>query len=110
MEKLSKKQEFVLDKIKLFIKKNGYNPSIRELCFLTNINSPATIHFHLKNLKRKGYIDYSYNKNRTIKVLDSKFDKDKVINDFLSRISNLEFEVERLNSIIETLEKHLLKT
>lgn len=33
-----------------------------------------------------------------------------VINDLLKRISNLEFEVERYENILDTLEKHLLET
>lgn len=69
MERLTKDQEEVLEKIKLFILKNGYSPSIRELCFFTNKNSPATIHYHLKHLKEKGYITYVEGKNRTIRVL-----------------------------------------
>ena len=108
MVELTKSQKEILDKIKLFISKNGYAPTVRELCFLTDRNSPATIHFHLKHLKEKGYIDFDYNKNRTVKLIND--NKDKVINDLLKRISNVEYETEKLNNIIEKLEKHLLKT
>ena len=69
-DKLGKEQQFVLEKIKLFISKNGYSPSVRELCFLTDRRSPATIHYHLKKLKQKGYITYLEGKNRTIRVLE----------------------------------------
>lgn len=72
MNNLSKEQQLVLDKIKLFIRKNGYSPSIRELCFFTDTNSPATIHYHLKNLREKGYITYQNGKNRTIRVLEER--------------------------------------
>ena len=68
MKTLTKDEEFVLDKIKLFIKANVFSPTVRELCFLTGECSPATIHYHLKNLKEKGYINYIDGKNRTIIV------------------------------------------
>ena len=103
MVELTKSQKEVLDKIKLFIEKNGYAPTVRELCFLTDRNSPATIHFHLKHLKEKGYIDFDYNKNRTVKLIND--NKDKVINDLLKRISNIEYEEERLNNIIKKVEE-----
>jgi len=69
MEKISEMQREVLLKIQNYIEENGYSPSVRELCKLTGKSSPATIHFHLKALKRKGYINYNERKNRTIRVL-----------------------------------------
>ena len=36
-------------------------------------------------------------------------EKDKTINELLKRISELEFEVERYEKMIDTLEKHLLE-
>lgn len=98
MEELTKTQREILNKIKLFMKTNGYAPTIRELCLFTKRNSPATIHCHLKNLKEKGYIDFNNNKNRTVRLIEG--DKDKVINELLKRISNLEYEIERLEKEI----------
>ena len=69
MNELTKKQIIVLNCITDFINKNGYSPSVRELCKLAGVNSPATIHTHLKNLKGKGYIAYIPNINRTIRVI-----------------------------------------
>ena len=70
MEKLTDKQEIVLDIIKDYIQEHGYSPSIRELCEIVGVNSPATMHYHLKRLKKKGYIDYIFNRNRTIRVIE----------------------------------------
>lgn len=67
MEKLSEDQQLVYDKIELFVRKNGYSPTIRELCFFTDKKSPATIKYHLEKLKEKGYITYVEGKNRTIR-------------------------------------------
>ena len=70
MEKLTDKQEIVLDIIKGYIQEHGYSPTIRELCEIVGVNSPATMHYHLKRLKKKGYIDYIFNRNRTIRVIE----------------------------------------
>ena len=40
-----------------------------ELCKELDLNSPATIHFHLKKLAEKGYIKKASSKNRTIELL-----------------------------------------
>ena len=68
MEQLTDKQEKILTVIKKFIAENGYAPTIRELCNLSNRKSPATIQEYLITLKEKGYITYELGKNRTIRI------------------------------------------
>ncbi len=65
MEKLTGKQKFILDILKKMIAKNGYPPTVREIGEEAHLSSPATIHFHLKQLEEKGYIKKDDNKNRT---------------------------------------------
>lgn len=67
---LTNKQEEVFNIVKEFIEKNGYSPSIRELCALTNKKSTSTISDYLMILKDKGYITYQIGKNRTIRIID----------------------------------------
>lgn len=69
MEKLTTRQEYILQVIKKLIAKNGYPPTVREIGAKANLNSPATIHFHLTKLEEKGYIKKGSSKNRTIEVL-----------------------------------------
>ena len=69
MEKLTPKQNVILDILKQLIAKNGYPPTVREIGKKANLSSPATIHFHLKQLEKKGYIEQGSNKNRTLKLL-----------------------------------------
>ncbi len=69
MEKLTVKQERVLNELKKYLAKKGYPPTVRELCELTNLNSTATIHVHLDHLQEKGYIKKDKEKNRTIELL-----------------------------------------
>ena len=69
MEKLTPKQEVILDILKKLIAKNGYPPTVREIGKEAHLSSPATIHFHLKQLELKGYNKQDLNKNRTLEVL-----------------------------------------
>jgi len=69
MEKLTGKQQIILDILKKLIAKNGYPPTVREIGKEAKLSSPATIHFHLKQLEEKGYIKKDDNKNRTLEIL-----------------------------------------
>ena len=69
MEKLTGKQSFILDILKKMIAKNGYPPTVREIGKEAHLSSPATIHFHLRQLEEKGYIKKDDNKNRTLEIL-----------------------------------------
>lgn len=69
MEKLTHRQNFILQIIKELIAKNGYPPTVREIGEKADLHSPATIHFHLTKLEEKGYIKKGNSKNRTIEVL-----------------------------------------
>ena len=81
LEKLTAKQEHILNVIKKLIAKNGYPPTVREIGTKANLSSPATIHFHLTKLEEKGYIKKDNSKNRTIEVL--------VPNEFIEKEENV---------------------
>ena len=66
---LTKKQELVLNYIKQYIAIHNYPPAIRDICEGLNLNSPATVHTHIENLKKKGYLKTSTSKNRAIDLL-----------------------------------------
>ena len=68
MKKLTNKQELILRNIKKFMAEKGYAPTIRELCKICNLNSTATMFVHLKNLTKKGYINQTESKFRTIEL------------------------------------------
>lgn len=68
MRELTEKQRKLYETIKDFIDEHTYSPTVRELCELMGGKSPGTIHSGLKILKAKGYIDYEYNRNRTIRI------------------------------------------
>lgn len=69
MEKLTDRQNQILETIKKFIAKNGYPPTVREIGSLLDLSSPATTHFHLNRLESKGYIRKNKSKNRSLELL-----------------------------------------
>lgn len=69
MEKLTGRQEVILNILKKLIAQNGYPPTVREIGQQANLHSPATIQFHLNKLAEKGYIKKGNGKNRTIELL-----------------------------------------
>lgn len=81
MEKLTARQEYILQVIKKLVAKNGYPPTVREIGQEAHLNSPATIHFHLTKLEEKGYIKKGSSKNRTIEIL--------VPNEYLEKEENI---------------------
>ncbi|MCU0636704.1 MAG: transcriptional repressor LexA, partial [Gemmatimonadaceae bacterium] len=68
---LTKRQREILSYLTEFAEVNGYAPSFDEIAQRFNYNSLATVHEHLSNLERKGYIKRSYNESRAIEILPS---------------------------------------
>src|SRR3712207_1559392 len=68
---LTKRQREILTYLGEYVEGNGYAPSFEEIAAQFNYNSLATVHEHLSNLERKGYIKRSYNESRAIQILPS---------------------------------------
>ena len=56
MERLTEKQERVLQFIITFVRENGVSPTIREIMKGMGFSSPRPVQDHLKILQRKGYL------------------------------------------------------
>lgn len=69
MESLTKRQSEILNVIKEYVVSHGYPPTVREIAKEIGVNSPATIHAHLENLEKKGFINKNENQNRAIELL-----------------------------------------
>lgn len=69
MEKITKRQEDVLDYIKKYVVKHGFPPSTREIGAALGLSSPATVHTHLKKLEDAGCIRKTNSKFRTIEII-----------------------------------------
>ncbi|MDD6790131.1 MAG: transcriptional repressor LexA [Lachnospira sp.] len=72
-EKLSAKQEEILEFIKQEILSRGYPPSVRDICQAVGLKSTSSVHAHLEKLEEYGYIRRDPAKSRTIEILDDTF-------------------------------------
>ncbi len=68
---LTKRQREILDYLGNYSGDNGYAPSFEEIAERFSYSSLATVHEHLTNLERKGYIRRGYNESRAIEILPS---------------------------------------
>ncbi len=66
---LTKRQSELLSYLQTHIRDHGYAPSFEEIAEHFGFQSLATVHEHLTNLERKGYIHRTYNESRAIEVL-----------------------------------------
>ncbi len=72
-EKITPKQQEILEYIKETILKKGYPPAVREICEAVNLKSTSSVHSHLETLERNGYIRRDPTKPRTIEIIDDYF-------------------------------------
>ncbi len=68
---LTKRQREMLDFIESFIQDYGYSPSFEEIAKFFGYRSLATVHEHLSNLERKGYIRRNYNESRSVEPVEA---------------------------------------
>ncbi|HUL70695.1 MAG TPA: transcriptional repressor LexA [Gemmatimonadales bacterium] len=69
---LTKRQSEILTFLQGYIRDHGYAPSFEEIAEQFGFQSLATVHEHLTNLERKGYIQRTHNESRAIEVLPPK--------------------------------------
>jgi len=68
-EKLTPREEAILNVIKESIHRKGYPPSVREIGQKVGLRSSSTVHSYLKRLEEKGTIRRDPTKPRAIEVL-----------------------------------------
>lgn len=66
---ISRRQEQILHYIRQETATQGYPPSVREIGRAVGLKSTSTVHGHLSQLERKGYIRRDSSKPRAIEVL-----------------------------------------
>ena len=70
MTGLTARQEQVLSFIREFTRTNGYPPTVREIGSELELSSPSTVHVHLGNLERLGFIRRDPTKPRALELVD----------------------------------------
>lgn len=74
-EGLTKMQQLVLEYIKKYQSENNFPPTIRKISDDLKLNSPATVHVHIKHLIEKGYIKRNEDGYKSIEILvDNEYD------------------------------------
>ena len=72
-DKLTAKQQEILEYIKNTILKKGYPPAVRDICEAVKLKSTSSVHSHLETLEKNGYIHRDPTKPRAIEILDDSF-------------------------------------
>ncbi|MFC7784254.1 MAG: transcriptional repressor LexA [Bacillota bacterium] len=83
MTKLSKRQQDILEYIKIAVREKGYPPSVREIGEAVGLASSSTVHGHLARLESKGLIRRDPTKPRAIEILNLEEDtipRQRVVN------------------------------
>jgi repressor LexA len=70
-DKLSDRQQHILDFLKEFTARNGYPPSVREIGEAVGLSSSSTVHSHLNALENKGYIRRDPSSARALTVIEA---------------------------------------
>lgn len=63
---ITKRQRQIYDFVCAYIERHGYAPTIGEICAEFGLSSVATVHKHLTNLERRGWIRRRSNLSRSI--------------------------------------------
>ena len=69
---VTRRQREILDYITKHLEEKGYAPSFEEIARQFGFQSLATVHEHLTNLERKGYIRRTHNESRAIEIVPPK--------------------------------------
>jgi repressor LexA len=66
---LSKRQREIYDFVSGYVDQHGYPPTVREIGEAVGLASPSTVHAHLANLERAGYVKRDPTKPRALELL-----------------------------------------
>ncbi len=67
---MTAREKSILDYMQEQIKKNGYPPTVREICSALSIRSTSTVHKAIASLQNQGFIRKDPVKRRALEVID----------------------------------------
>lgn len=76
MKKFNKEEQLVAF-IKECIDKNGYPPTVREMCRAVNVTSTSTVAYYIDKLVEDGILKRNPNKNRALEIVGNITARDK---------------------------------
>ena len=68
MVELTQKEKEIYRYISECLERNGYAPSVRDICAAMGIKSTSSVHEYLRRLETKGYIKKSSGKSRALSI------------------------------------------
>ena len=68
LDKLTPRERDVYDYILEAIRRDGFAPSVRDICTALDMKSTSTVHHYIRRLEEKGYIQKESGKSRTLRV------------------------------------------
>jgi repressor LexA len=66
---LTKRQQQIYEYVVRYAEKHGYPPTVREIGDAIGLASPSTVHAHLANLEREGYVRRDPTKPRALELV-----------------------------------------
>ena len=69
MLELTGRQKQILEFIRESVRQTGYPPTVREICRQLHLSAPSTVHAHLANLERLGYLRRDPSKPRALELV-----------------------------------------
>src|SRR5919198_115635 len=66
---VSKRQREIFDFVLRYVDRHGYPPTVREIGEAVGLASPSTVHAHLANLERAGYLRRDPTKPRALELI-----------------------------------------
>ena len=66
---LSPRQAQIFDFIKKFIQRHSYAPSLEEIARHLRLSAVSTVHYHVAELTKKGFLSKRWNANRSLEVV-----------------------------------------
>ena len=69
MSDLTQKEKDIYEYISECLDKNGYAPSVRDICAALGIKSTSSVHEYLRRLETKGYIKKSSGRSRALSLV-----------------------------------------
>ncbi|MBO5786640.1 MAG: winged helix-turn-helix transcriptional regulator, partial [Clostridia bacterium] len=68
MNNLTQKEREIFEYISDCLQKNGFAPSVRDICAEVGIKSTSSVHEYLRRLEAKGFIRKSSGKSRALSI------------------------------------------
>ena len=68
---LTKRQKEIYDFLREYVTREGYAPSLEEVGAHFGLSSVATVHKHVQNLVEKGLLRKTWNRSRSIEIVDA---------------------------------------